>query len=110
MRSNGHMSPDADYDQTRRQERPRALPGPQVRLRDRVRSAARVDRDDGRSDLPVIGPDESPRRVARPLGETRGQGGGSPACVLATEAYLSSSVPPLERRQREAGDSANPLG
>lgn len=61
------MSRDTEDRDARRQERPPALPGPSVRLRDRVRSAARVDRDDGRSDLPVIGPDDSPRRVARRL-------------------------------------------
>lgn len=61
------MSSAAEDRNTRHKERPRALPGPPVRLRDRVRSAARVDRDDGRSDLPVIGPDDSPRRVARRL-------------------------------------------
>jgi hypothetical protein len=61
------MSADADDRNSLRQPHPHAPPGPRVRLRDRVRSAARVVRDDGRSDLPVIGPDDSPRRVARRL-------------------------------------------
>ena len=52
---------------TRRQDRPRELLGPPVRLHDRVRASALPVRDDGRSDLPVIGPHDSPRRVARRL-------------------------------------------
>jgi hypothetical protein len=40
--------------------------GPPVRFRDRVTSAV-PKRDSGRPDLPVIGPDDSPRRVARRL-------------------------------------------
>jgi hypothetical protein len=53
---------------TRRQNRPRELLGPPVRMRDRgLRGSGLPAREDGRSDLPVIGPDESPRRVARRL-------------------------------------------
>ena len=40
--------------------------GPPVKFRDRVKSAV-PQRDSGRSDLPVIGPDDTPRRVARRL-------------------------------------------
>jgi hypothetical protein len=37
-----------------------------VKFRDRVKSAV-PQRDTGRPDLPVIAPDDSPRRVARRL-------------------------------------------
>jgi hypothetical protein len=37
-----------------------------IKIRDRVKSAV-PNRDSGRSDLPVIAPGESPRRVARRL-------------------------------------------
>jgi hypothetical protein len=39
---------------------------PSVQFRDQVASAM-PKRDTGRPDLPVIGPDDSPRRVARRL-------------------------------------------
>ena len=53
---------------TRRQDRPRELLGPPVRMRERgVRVSALPVRDDGRPDLPVIGPHDTPRRVARRL-------------------------------------------
>jgi hypothetical protein len=65
FRSNGRM--ERDERNTRRLDRPRVLVGPPVRMRERVRESALPDREDGRSDLPVIGPDDSPRRVARRL-------------------------------------------
>jgi hypothetical protein len=55
-----------DAADTTRQDRPRELPGPEVRFADRRRSRTH-QRDGGRADLPVIGPDDSPRRVARRL-------------------------------------------
>jgi hypothetical protein len=45
---------------------PREPLGPPVKFRDRVKSAV-PQRDTGRPDLPVIGPDDTPRRVARRL-------------------------------------------
>jgi hypothetical protein len=51
---------------TKQQDSPREPLGPPVKLRDRVKSAV-PKRDTGRPDLPVIAPDDSPRRVARRL-------------------------------------------
>jgi hypothetical protein len=51
---------------TRRQSRPRELPGPPVRIVDRRVSAVPM-RDGGRPDLPVIGPADTPARIARRL-------------------------------------------
>jgi hypothetical protein len=51
---------------TREQDRRRDPLGPPVRMMDRVQIGV-PDRETGRSDLPVIGPDDSPRRIARRL-------------------------------------------
>jgi hypothetical protein len=51
---------------TKQQDSPREPLGPPVKFRDRVKSAV-PERDTGRPDLPVIAPDDSPRRVARRL-------------------------------------------
>jgi hypothetical protein len=48
------------------EDSPREPLGPPVQFRDRVKSAV-PQRDSGRPDLPVIGPDDTPRRVARRL-------------------------------------------
>jgi hypothetical protein len=60
-------SATCDDRDTRRQDRPRALLGPAVRVREHLRGGALPARDDGRLDLPVVAPGESPRRVARRL-------------------------------------------
>jgi hypothetical protein len=41
--------------------------GPAVRIVDRAYSGRLPARDDGRADLPVVGPDDTPRRIARRL-------------------------------------------
>jgi hypothetical protein len=51
---------------TKQQDTPREPLGPPVKFRDRVKGAM-PKRDSGRPDLPVIGPGDSPRRVARRL-------------------------------------------
>jgi hypothetical protein len=65
MRSNIPMN--CSYCETERRERPRELRGPTVRLQDHVHHSGLADREDGRPDLPVIGPEDSPRRIARRL-------------------------------------------
>ena len=66
MRSPIGLTPCLEAGATKPIETRRAPLGPPVTFRDRVTSAV-PRRDTGRSDLPVIGPEDSPRRIARRL-------------------------------------------